>query len=85
MYVYTVTHTHAHMYTINKHNTNLPLVQRSPELFELIEAHLPRAVSVQHGNHDAAGVLAERFISSTYARGCQAPLQLLGIYLSILG
>ena len=61
-----------------------PLVECSPELLELIEAHLPTVVPVQHGYHDPTGLLAEWLVGSSYTRGGQAALQFLWIYLAIL-
>ena len=63
---------------------HLPLVECSPELLELIEAHLPTVVSVQHGDHDPTCLLTERLVG-TANPGCrQATLQLLCIDLTIL-
>ena len=51
-----------------------PLVECSPELLELIEAHLPAVVTVQHGNHDATGLLAEWLVAPTETRASEASL-----------
>ena len=64
--------------------TDLPLVECSPKLLELIETHLSRAITVQHGDHDPTRILAEGLVGPSNAWCCQTLLQLLSINLTIL-
>ena len=63
---------------------HLPLVECSPELLELVEAHLPAVVTVQHGNHDPTGLPTERLVGTTNSGCRQTTLQLLCVNLTIL-
>lgn len=59
---------------LSNSGTHFPLVQSTPKLLKLVESHLPGAIPVQHGDHDATGLLAERLVGASDTGSSETPL-----------